>query len=82
MKTIVVHTFQDLMEFDNPNEAKLFDRSGRHKVTSKKFKLQLSEETERIRESLKSTKVHNFGQYPSDQNFILFLNSSSENFRK
>ena len=55
-------TFQDLMEFENPNEAKLFDRSGNHKVTSKKFKQELSLETKRIRECLQKTKVHNLGK--------------------
>ena len=49
--------FQDLMPIETPVGSVLFDRSGQHKVTSKKFKEELSAENLKIREKLTKTKV-------------------------
>ena len=45
------------MPLETPIGSTLFDRSGKQKVTGKKFKEDLSAENLKIRESLTTTKV-------------------------
>ena len=45
------------MELETPTGDKLFDRSGKHKVTSKQFKHELSVENKMIQDSLTKTAV-------------------------